>query len=81
MRKPFLLSVVLGIAAVAPAAADHVDKAGMRTFDQRMFHHRAKFTKAIALAPVPALTSTQPSRNTDGLSRNSDDCNDGCIDH
>jgi hypothetical protein len=81
MRTAFTLWVALGVAVVAPAAADPVDKARVRTFDQQKFHHRAKLTNAAALAPLGALTFTRRPGNTDGLSRDSEDCNYGCIDH
>lgn len=38
-------------------------------------------SNAIALAPVQALVPAARVRDSDGLSRNSDDCNMGCIDH
>jgi hypothetical protein len=81
MRKAFLLSVVLGVAAAAPVRRHPRDPAGRPTSRHRTIHHRATFAKATALAvPSPVLSRPAP-RETDGLSRNDDDCNYGCIDH
>jgi hypothetical protein len=81
MKMAFILSIAFGVAAAAPVMSDPLDTAGVPTSGHRTIHHRPTFAKAIALAPLPALTSAQPSRNTDGLSRNSEDCNYSCIEH
>ena len=36
---------------------------------------------ATALAPASVAPAAVPSRETDGLSRNDEDCRFGCIDH
>ena len=46
----------------------------------RAVHHEAVDPRASALAPAPAAASARQPQ-TDGLSRNDDDCNYGCIDH
>lgn len=46
-------------------------------------HRVADFAKARALAspPINLLPTTSHAPETDGLSRNDEDCNMGCIDH
>jgi len=46
-------------------------------------HHQADFAKAKALAPKPSLPPAPAERvpETDGLSRNVEDCNYGCVDN
>ncbi|HEY1454495.1 MAG TPA: hypothetical protein VGG86_06600 [Roseiarcus sp.] len=47
-------------------------------------HHKVNSADAKALAPfwaTPAAGATSPAHETDGLSRNPDDCNFGCIDN
>jgi hypothetical protein len=81
MRKTFILSIALGVATAAPVMSDPLDTAGLPTSRHRTIHHRAAFAKATALALPSAVSSPQASREIDGLSRNGDDCNYGCIDH
>jgi hypothetical protein len=81
MRKAFMLSIALGVAAAAPVMSDPLDTAGVPTSGHPTIHHKATLAKANALA-APSLVSSKPAlRETDGLSRNDDDCNYGCIDH
>lgn len=45
-------------------------------------HLKGSFVKAKALAPIVAPQAPAPRLpETDGLSRNDEDCNYGCIDH
>ena len=81
MRKAFMLSIALGVATAAPVMSALADTAGLPTSGHRTIHHRATFAKATALAAPSPVPSTEGSREIDGLSRNGDDCNYGCIDH
>jgi hypothetical protein len=82
MKEAFILSLALGLALAAPAAANPLDKGSERVSDSRTVHHKANFANATALWPVSAVTMSQAvTRETDGLSRNDEDCNSGCIDH
>ena len=70
------LSIGVALAAPAPALAAH----GVRLSHNHVVQiHR--FAKARALAPAPALLRAVPAKDTDGLSRNPEDCNMGCIDN
>jgi hypothetical protein len=83
MREAFILSIALGFALTTPVAANSLEKGGLRAFDLQTMHDRANFAKATALAmPLSVVRmSSPPSPRTDGLSRNDEDCNYGCIDH
>jgi hypothetical protein len=70
--------VAFGVALLAPVSALASDSA--HPYHKHAIHHAAYVSvspKATALAPAPVV----PTRETDGLSRSSDDCNRGCIDH
>jgi len=84
MRLPAIsysaCALVFGLALAAPASAyaythpSHVDRHGQHHATQA----KVPLTNMTAfVAPTPA----NAVRETDGLSRNADDCNDGCIDH
>ena len=76
MRSAFILSIVLGLAQTVPSAAH------TRTAAHTTFHHwSVTMAKATALAPPVVAFPLPPSRDADGLSRDQDDCNMGCIDH
>ena len=81
MRKAFMLLIALGVGAAAPVMSDPLDTTGVPTSSHRMIPHRATFAKATALAAPSPVPSKRAPRETDGLSRNGDDCNYGCIDH
>jgi hypothetical protein len=83
MREAFILSIALGLALATPVAANSLDKVSLRESDPRTIHHKANFAKATALAnPLSAVAMSSPlSPETDGLSRNDEDCKYGCIDH
>jgi hypothetical protein len=80
MKMAFISVMALGVAAAAPVMSDPLDTAGVPTSGHLTIHHRATFAKATALA-APSPVPSKPARETDGLSRNDDDCNYGCIDH
>jgi hypothetical protein len=77
-----MIALAVDVAFAAPISALAADSA-------YPFHKHAVQThrvtdlpsNAIALAPVQALVPAAHVRVSDGLSRNSDDCNMGCIDH
>jgi hypothetical protein len=77
-----MVALAVGVAFAAPVSALAADSA-------YPFHKHAIQThrmtplpsNATALAPVQALVAAAPVRDSDGLSRNSADCNMGCIDH
>jgi hypothetical protein len=80
MRKALTLAAVLGLALASPVTADPFDQA----IANWTSHHMATFAKATALAQrTPSATLRElGSRETDGLSRDDNDCaRYGCIDH
>jgi hypothetical protein len=89
MRLATILALGLCISAPAPfAAVASEGVAGMHR--HRVYMHRVvrgSFkASATALAPPFAFVPTAPAGRSDddkyiGLSRESDDCNYGCIDH
>ena len=85
MREAFVLSIALGFALATPVAAKSLDKVSPRASGSRAIHHKANFARATALAmPLFAVTMSSPPSprtETDGLSRNDEDCKYGCIDH
>jgi hypothetical protein len=81
MKMAFTLSIALGVAAAAPAMRDPLNTASVPTSGHRTIHYRATFAMATALAAPSFVLSNRASGETDGLSRNDDDCNYGCIDH
>ena len=82
MKTLFKASIVVGIILSLSAAAYPAESGGVVVHSHRTVHHITNFAKATALA-APALPSARsPSLpETDGLSRNDEDCNMGCIDH
>jgi hypothetical protein len=66
------------ISALASDGARPVHKHAVQTL--RMAHASVTST-AIALAPVQAPAAAASVKDGDGLSRDSGDCNRGCIDH
>jgi hypothetical protein len=88
MRLAAILALALCVAAPAPIAAVASERVtGMREHRVHMHHVvRGSFKAATALAPPFAIVPTVPAaRSHDdkhgGLSRDSDDCNYGCIDN
>jgi hypothetical protein len=88
MRLATILALALCVAVPAPIAAVASERVtGMHEHRVHMHHVvRGSFRAASALAPPFAIVPTVPAPrshgdNHDGLSRDSDDCNYGCIDN
>ena len=88
MRLATLLALALSVAVTAPSAAVASERVtGMHEHRVHMHHVlRGSFKAATALAPPFAIVPTAPAATYDhdkydGLSRDSDDCNYGCIDN
>ncbi len=88
MRLATILALTLCVAVPAPIAA--VASEGVTGMHKHRVHmHQVvsgSFAFATALAPPFAIVPTAPAARSDddkyeGLSRDSDDCNYGCIDH
>ncbi len=86
--KTFTISVlILGVSLCAPVGVYASDRAA--PVHKHHAHHRVAYLhsvaytalspKAVALVPAPVVVPAAPE--TDGLSRNRDDCNYGCIDN
>ena len=79
------LAIALATSGLYPAHAG----ADTQPTHATVRHSAHDFAKAKAMAPLPPLApwnETAPMRadhrpETDGLSRNDEDCNFGCIDH
>ncbi len=73
------LILILNGGAFSAYAASAPDK---MTPPARHLHLKDSFAKAKALAPAAVPQAPAPRvPETDGLSRNDEDCNYGCIDH
>lgn len=86
MRLATILALALCVAAHAPITAVASERVtGMHTHRVHMHHvARGSFNAATALAPFALVPTVPPARShhdKDGLSRDSDDCNYGCIDN
>jgi hypothetical protein len=83
--KTLLTSATLGILLSAPVMTYPAASANAPTVDRAHPHHKANFAHARALAPLsamPAAAAPSSAHETDGLSRNPDDCAKyGCIDN
>lgn len=78
MKTFSILAIALGVALCAPTAV-YANDSAMRVDKHQGYHRVASATilnKAEALAPAPVHVP-----ETDGLSRDRDDCNYGCIDN
>ena len=81
MKRSIALPLALGIALAGPVSAD----AGLSAYGpvraHRVLHHRSVVARAPA--PLAALVPAKPAfgdNETDGLSRNPDDCvTYGCV--
>jgi hypothetical protein len=79
-----MVAVAFGVAVAAPVSALASD--GAHPFHKHAVQmhreaHAGVSSNATALAPMPAVVPVAPARETDGLSRNLDDCvKYGCID-
>jgi hypothetical protein len=85
MRLATILTLALCAAVPAPSAAVASERlTGMHEHHVQMHHVvQGSFKAATALAPPFAIVPTTRSHDEkyDGLSRDSDDCNYGCIDN
>jgi hypothetical protein len=84
--KTFLnSSLALGILLAAPVMTYPAASANARTMHRAHPHHKDNFADAKALMPLwttPAAAAPYSAHDTDGLSRNPDDCAKyGCIDN
>jgi hypothetical protein len=79
-----MVAVAFGVALAAPVSA--LASGGLHPFHKHAVQmHRMAYpgvaSNATALAPTPAVVPVVPAKETDGLSRNRDDCvKYGCID-
>ena len=76
--------VALGILLSTPVMSYPAASASAPTMHRSHPHHKANSADAKALAPLwatPAAAAPYSAHETDGLSRNLDDCNFGCIDN
>jgi hypothetical protein len=77
-----MFAVALGVAFAAPVSAETPEA----THHKHSIHvYAASYggfsSTATALAPTRIAIPAAPAVKTDGLSRNPDDCNYGCIDN
>jgi hypothetical protein len=84
MKTLLNTSVALGILLAAPVMTYPEVSANAPTVHRAHPHHKDNFVDAKALAPLsatPAAAAPYSAHETDGLSRNPDDCAKyGCID-
>ncbi len=87
MRTKITLPLALGIALAVPASAYAALGTSGPVHTHPVVHHRSRVVaRAEVPAPAPAYAPARPyqfgDHETDGLSRNSDDCATyGCIDN
>jgi hypothetical protein len=86
MRTKITLLLALGIALALPASAYAALAAPGRIQTHRAIHHRSVVARAEVPSRAPAYAPARPyqfgDHETDGLSRNPDDCvTYGCIDN
>ena len=76
-----MAALAFGLALAAPASAIAGD--GAHPFHKHaiQMHRVAYFSNATALAPAPAFVPAAAVRDSDGLSRDREDCDMGCIDN
>jgi hypothetical protein len=84
MRQKIALPLALGIALAAPLSA--YDALGGPVHEYRAIHHRSVAMRAEAPGQAAIFAPVRPAtfgdHETDGLSRNPDDCvTYGCIDN
>ena len=83
MKTLLSTSLILATLLVLPAVSEPAAGASLPRHWAAVQRHNAMFAKAKALAP-PAVSAVSPqirTPETDGLSRNDEDCAFGCIDH
>ena len=86
MRTKIALPLALGVALATPASAYAALAAPEPIQTHRVIYHRRVAARAEVPAPAPAYAPARPyhfgDQETDGLSRNPDDCvTYGCIDN
>ncbi len=86
MRTKIMLPLALGIALAIPASAFAALSASRPVYTHRVIHHRSVVARAEVPARAPTYAPARPyhfgDHETDGLSRNPDDCvTYGCIDN
>lgn len=74
-----MAALAVGVAFAAPICALAAD--GAHSFHKHRMAHAGLPSNAMALAPAQTLVPAAPAKDSDGLSRDSADCNMGCIDH
>jgi hypothetical protein len=75
-----VVALSLGVALAAPISALAAD--GAHPFHKHAVQpHRVAHAGALPSATALVPTLPAPANDADGLSRNSEDCNRGCIDH
>jgi hypothetical protein len=84
MKTFFNTSIALGTFLSSAVITYPAASESAPAMDRPHPHHKVNSADAKALAPfwaTPAAGVTSPAHETDGLSRNPDDCNFGCIDN
>ena len=79
-----MVALSFGVALAAPSsvlAADSAHPFHKHAIQADRVAYAGLSTNAAALAPMQAVVPVAPAKDTDGLSRNSADCNMGCIDN
>jgi hypothetical protein len=87
MKTITISALILGVALCTPVVVYASD--GVKSIPKHHAHHQFAYLhpvaylpltpKAVALVPAPVVVPA--ARETDGLSRNHEDCNEGCIDN
>ena len=73
-----MVALAIGVAFAAPASA--LAAYGVDPSHKHLVQMR-RFANATALAPMSPFVRALPATDTDGLSRDVEDCNKGCIDN
>jgi hypothetical protein len=79
-----MVALAVGVAFASPIAAFAADSAHpfhKHAIQTHRVAHNDLSSNAIALAPAQSLVPAAPAGDSNGLSRDSADCNTGCIDH
>ena len=79
--RTFFKTTIIGIALAVPLATHPTDSAVAPGQNHRPTHHKAMTGETTVLAPSPGNVRSSTRIRVDGLSRNDDDCNMGCLDH
>jgi hypothetical protein len=81
LARMVALAVGVAFAPMSALAADSEHPFHKHAIETHRMAHAGLSSNATALAPVQALVPAAPAKDTDGLSRNTADCNMGCIDN